>query len=68
MTLCRACGHEFPAVTRGGNVKEFCSAKCKNDYHTACRKFTEEMIDRGMTTPELVMAFSPSCTTAGAVS
>jgi len=68
MTTCRACGGEFPAVTRGGNVKEFCSTECKNDWHTACRRFAEDMIDKGHTSPELVMALSPSCTTAGAAS
>lgn len=65
MTPCRACDRPFPTVTRGGNEKQFCSADCKNAYHTACRRYADEMIDRGLTSREIVMAFSPSCTTAG---
>lgn len=73
-TLCRWCDRPFHAVTRGGNVKQFCSTTCKGAFESAARRYALAMVDAGLlSVGELKRvasenAVSPSRATAGEAS
>lgn len=46
-TPCPWCGTPFEATRRGDQTKRFCRPACKNEYHSAARRFTEDMVEKG---------------------
>ena len=44
--ICRWCEAEFPDMTRGGEVKVYCSPACKNAWNSAARVYVREMEER----------------------
>ena len=67
-TLCRWCDHPFHAVTRGGNVKQFCSTTCKGAFESAARRYALAMVDAGLLSVDELKRVSASRATAGEAS
>ena len=62
---CFWCGTKFSAKTVGANPKRFCSALCKNRFHTAARRWVERALADGRLSLNELGAPSASCTTVG---
>lgn len=60
---CRWCGLQFVAVTVGAHRKRFCSARCKNRFHSAARRWAEQALADGRLSLKDLRAQSASCTT-----
>ncbi len=60
---CPWCGLQFVGVTVGAHRKRFCSARCKNRFHTAARRWVERALADGDLSPADLGAPSASCTT-----
>ena len=60
---CQWCGEPFPARKVGAHDKKFCSAACKNRYHTASRKWVQRALALGLLSVADLKAAQPSCTT-----
>ena len=45
--LCFWCEKPFTRGTIGGNAKRFCSTDCKNQFHSASRRWVARAIKRG---------------------
>jgi hypothetical protein len=65
LEYCLWCGAEFLAKKVGANPKKFCSALCKNEFHTATRRWVERALADGRLSLNDLGAPSVSCTTVG---
>ncbi len=62
---CDWCGVQFMAATVGAHRKRFCSARCKNRFHTAARRWVERALTDGRLSLNDLRAPSASFTTVG---
>jgi hypothetical protein len=60
---CFWCGAPFSAKTVGANPKKFCSALCKNEFHTATRLWAERALADGRLSLNELKAPAASYTT-----
>ncbi len=60
---CFWCGAEFSAKKVGANPKRFCSARCKNRFHSAARRWVARALADGRISLADLRAPSASCTT-----
>jgi hypothetical protein len=65
LEYCLWCGAPFSAKTVGANPKKFCSALCKNEFHTATRLWAERALADGRLSLKDLRDSAASCTTAG---
>ncbi len=45
---CPWCSKPFEPFKRGGHTKKFCSARCKNAFETAARRYAYAMVKYGL--------------------
>ena len=60
---CLWCGASFSPRKAGPHWKRFCSAKCKDHYHTALRRWAQREADEGRVAVTDLKAAVSSCTT-----
>jgi protein-arginine kinase activator protein McsA len=61
--LCTWCGKSFKPKIKGGNVKRFCCAECKNAFYTAARAWVNHALAEGrLAIRDLQEANATSCT------
>jgi endogenous inhibitor of DNA gyrase (YacG/DUF329 family) len=65
MTICPWCDQPFEAKKIGAHAKKFCSALCKNRYHTALRQWAQQAIALGQLSVADLKAVQASCTAHG---
>lgn len=60
------CDKHFVQVKRGAHSKRFCSSRCRNLFHAACRRLMGLFVVAGAVTPAVLKqwdAFLTSCMT-----
>ena len=62
---CEWCDKPFDCRKIGAHRKRFCSATCKDRYHTASRMWVQRAIALGQLSVADLKALQPSCTTRG---
>ena len=62
-SICFWCTKAFPKRQTGGHRKIFCSASCKQRYHTALRRWAQSAIDSGRISIMDLKSATSSCTT-----
>ena len=60
---CPWCGQPFTPRRIGAHRKKFCSAACKDRFHTAARLWVQRAIARGRLSVADLKAAQASCTT-----
>lgn len=63
---CPWCDKHFVQVKRGAHSKRFCSSRCRNLFHAACRRLMGLFVVAGAVTPAVLKqwdAFLTSCMT-----
>ena len=60
---CYWCGAPFSAGIVGAHRKRFCSTKCKNEFHSAARRWAEQALADGRLSIADLQALRTSCTT-----
>ena len=43
---CKLCQSCFIPRTTGGSSKKFCSQKCKNKFHSYCKKYSRKLLEK----------------------
>ena len=63
---CPWCDKQFGPAKRGAHSKRFCSSRCRNLFHAACRRLTGLLVQAGAITPAVLKqwdAILASCMT-----
>ncbi len=63
---CPWCDKQFGPAKRGAHSKRFCSSRCRNLFHAACRRLTGLLVQAGTITPAVLKqwdAILASCMT-----
>lgn len=63
MRTCPWCGISFPSKMIGAHQKKFCSAICKNTFHTALRQWAQHVWASGRLSVTDLKTPQSSCTT-----
>ena len=60
---CDWCGNPFEPRKFGRHEKRFCSTRCKDQFHTAARRYVDQAISAGAISVDDLKAAQSSCTT-----